>query len=125
MIRGIGVDLALVGRVREEVLEGGEDILSRFLTPAEIAYCRTKHDPFPHYTARFAAKEALVKALGTGLRDGLAWTQMEVSVDGAGRPTVALSGRAAEMARDREVSRVHVSFSHEREHAVALVVLEG
>jgi len=125
MIVGVGVDVTEVRRVREEVQEHGEDILARFLTPAEIAYCRTKHDPVPHMAARFAAKEAFVKALGTGLRQDLAWAQMEVRVDEGGRPTLALSGRAAALARGAGVNHLHVSLSHERDYAVALVVLEG
>ena len=125
MILGVGVDLADVDRWRMKTGESEEDLLSAILTPAEIAICRGKQDPYPHYAARFAVKEAFVKALGTGLREGLAWTQMEVRSEGSRPPGLVLSGPALAAADERGVRTIHVSMSHERGFAVGLVVLEG
>ncbi len=82
-------------------------------------------DPSPHLAARFAAKEAFLKALGTGLRDGLSWQQIGVVRDQLGCPSLDLSGRAAELLAARGASRAHLSFSHDGDYAVATVILES
>jgi len=128
MIIGTGIDLADPDRLRQACSKGldrRERILARLFTESERADCERARDPWPRYATRFAAKEAFLKALGTGLRDGLAWQQMETRKDALGKPELHLSGRAAEFAAERGVARVHLSLSDLREVVVASVVLEG
>jgi len=125
MILGVGIDLAGVDRIRREVARQGDGFLDEFLTPGEIAHCRAKSRPFPSFAARFAAKEALGKALGTGVAGTLSWRDIEVRVGERGAPRLALSGSAAAGAEARGVTRVHLSLTHEGGYAAAVVVLEG
>ncbi len=125
MILGVGIDLAGVERIRREVARQGDSFLDEFLTPAEIAHCRSKHRPHPSYAARFAAKEAFGKALGTGVAGSMSWRDIEVRIDAGGAPVLALSGSAARVAAGRGVARIHVSLTHEDGYAAAVVVLEG
>jgi len=122
-IIGIGTDLARSERFRK-FLNPGNKVLERIFSPAELDYALQKRDPVPHLAARFAAKEAFLKALGTGLRDGLAWQQVRVVLDSLGCPTLELSGRAAEMMEERGARKAHLSYSHDGDYAVATVVLE-
>ena len=94
-------------------------------TAGERAYALAKADPAPHLAARFAAKEAGMKAFGLGWRDGLTWHDFEVVRDPLGRPDLVLSGRAAELAAARGIKAVHLSYSHDGDYAVATVILEG
>ncbi len=125
MILGTGVDIVAVERLARAVDRHGERLLTRLFTPAEIAYCESSE---PHraarYAARFAAKEALLKALGIGLRQ-VRWTDAEVVRDDLGRPSLRLSHRLAEIAAERGATRIHLSLSHTQEYAVAQVVIEG
>ncbi len=123
-IVGIGTDLARSERFRK-FLTPGNKVLERIFSPVELDYALQKRDPTPHLAARFAAKEAFLKALGTGLRDGLAWQQVCVVSDDLGCPSLELSGRAAELLVQRGVCKAHLSYSHDGEYAVATVVLEG
>ncbi len=128
MIIGTGIDLTDPARLRSACSKGSERrerILARLFTEAERADCERARDPWPRYATRFAAKEAFLKALGTGLRDGLAWLQMETRKDALGKPELHLMGRAAEMAAGRGVTRIHLSLSDLPELAAAFVVLEG
>lgn len=121
---GLGTDLARVGRFRSFLDEGKSKLIERLFTLGERGYSLTKKDPAPHFAARFAAKEACLKAFGTGLRDGLSWQDMEIVHDDLGRPSLYLSGRAAELAEQRRIDMVHLSYSHDGDYAVATVVLE-
>ena len=94
-------------------------MLTRLFTDGERTYCEAHSDPFPHYAARFAAKEAAAKALGRWLR----WQDVEITNDARGRPSMSVSGRAADLARVARGGRLLVSLSHGRDHAVAAVVL--
>lgn len=123
-IVGLGTDLVETARFRRFLDEGKQALLERLFTVAERGYAMGKRDPAPHLAARFAAKEACVKAFGTGLRDGMRWVDFEVIPDETGRPVLHLAGRAAEIAGSLEVQVVHLSFSHEGNYAVATVVLE-
>ncbi|MCB1162626.1 MAG: holo-ACP synthase [Candidatus Krumholzibacteriia bacterium] len=125
MILGIGIDLAPPARLRQAWARRGERFLARLFTPAERADCARARDPWPHYASRFAAKEAFLKALGTGLADGLSWQDIELRRDALGKPTLHLAGRAAALAAERGVTRVHVSLSDLPELSVAQVLLEG
>jgi len=125
MVLGIGIDLAQGERIREQVSRSGEDFLREFLHPSEIESCRARTDPFPGYASRLAAKEALAKALGTGLWGELSWHDVEVGHDPGKSPFLRLSGRAREVAEELGVERMHLSLAHEGDLAVAVVVLEG
>lgn len=122
---GIGTDSVEIGRVRAAVERGGQRLLDRLFTAGEQAVCAARRDPYPCYAGRFAAKEAVLKALGTGL-SLCRWTDVQINRDDKGRPEVSLAGGAAVTARDARVARVLVSISHDRERALAFAVaLEG
>lgn len=125
MILGVGIDLVQGGRIREAVSRSGEEFLEEFLVSPEIDACRRRRDPFPCYAARFAAKEALAKALGTGVWGEMSWHEVTVNGDDRGRPILRLTGRALEVAEGLGVDRVHLSLTHEGDLAAAVVVLEG
>ncbi|MDT8440751.1 MAG: holo-ACP synthase [Desulfuromonadales bacterium] len=124
-ILGLGTDLARISRFRRFVDDGKAGLLERLFTGAEQRYALGKKDPAPHLAARFAAKEACLKAFGLGLRNGLGWHDLEVVPDPLGRPDLVLSGRAAQLAAERGVRTVHLSYSHDGDYAVATVILEG
>lgn len=121
---GLGTDLARCSRFRRLLEEGRQGVIARLFTAGEQAYCRAKKDPAPHFAARFAAKEAFLKALGLGLRGGLSWQDVEVVRDALGRPSLQLAGQAAHLQHERKISAVHLSYSHDGDYAVATVVLE-
>jgi holo-[acyl-carrier protein] synthase len=125
MIKGIGTDIVEVGRLERESARQGAGFLSGLFTAGEIDYCEGRRRRFESYAARFAAKEAFLKALGTGGRDGISWQEIEVVRDARGRPGLVLTGHALEAVRLRGVSTVFVSLSHSRELATAVAVLEG
>ncbi|MDX2495495.1 MAG: holo-ACP synthase [Desulfuromusa sp.] len=122
-IIGIGTDLARSERFRK-FLDPDNKVLERIFSEEERRYSLKKHDPVPHLAARFAAKEAFLKALGTGLRDGLAWQQVCVVLDPLGCPSLELSGRAFELMIERGAKKTHLSYSHDGDYAVATVILE-
>jgi len=124
-IRGIGVDLAKIPRMRRVVERWQDRFLRRVFTEQEIAYCQRRHDPIPHLAARFAAKEAVMKALGTGLRMGVTWREAEVRRERGEAPTMVLTGRTAAIARARGASRILVSLTHDGDYAFAQVMLVG
>lgn len=124
MIVGIGVDIVEIERLRA-VLERQKDrFLRRVFTPGEQEYCSKHRDPVPHYAVRFAAKESLFKALGTGWSGGVSWQNVEILRKGGGAPTVSLSGAAGDAARRLGAKNIHVSLSHSDQNAVAVIVLE-
>lgn len=122
-IVGMGVDLARIERFRKFV-DTGSPVLERLFCLAERDYGLALRDPAQALAARFAAKEAFFKALGTGLRDGLSWQQVCVHRDALGCPSLVLTGRAAQMMAQRGAQRAHLSYSHDGEYAVATVILE-
>lgn len=123
-IVGVGTDLARTSRFRE-FIETGSKVIERIFSAGERQYALQMKDPAPHLAARFAAKEAFLKALGTGLRDGLSWQQICVVRDDLGCPSLQLKGRALELLAARGANRVHLSYSHDGDYAVATVVLES
>ena len=125
MIVGTGVDIAEVPRIREAVGRFGERFLKRVFTPEEIRYCTSKANTEERLAARFAAKEAAMKAIGTGLRHGVTWQDVEVVRQLGGRPGLRLSGKAAEFAAALGCQRIHLSLSHTEDQAIAHVILEG
>lgn len=125
MLLGIGTDLARIERFEALLQRRGTAITQRLLTPAEQTAMQQAANPAAYLAKRFAAKEALLKALGTGLRAGLSWQQMEVSNDPLGKPLMQLTGKAAERAAELGISHIHLSISDERDMALAFVVLES
>ena len=123
-IVGNGIDLARIPRFRRFIDEGKFGVLERLFTLAERDYALSRKDPASHLAVRFAAKEAFVKALGTGLRFGLSWQQIEVVRDDLGRPSLVLTGRALELMAEKGATRSHLSYSHDGDYGVASVILE-
>ncbi len=124
-VKGIGVDLALIPRVREVVRRWDDRFLRRVFTDEEIAYCQRRRDPIQHFAARFAAKEATLKALGTGLRMGIKWREIEVRRERGQAPTIVLTGRCRAIALARGGSRVLLSLTHDGDYALAQAMLLG
>ncbi|MCD4828083.1 MAG: holo-ACP synthase [Candidatus Cloacimonetes bacterium] len=122
-ILGAGIDIIEVARVQKQV-EGTAGFCQRVFSPVEIAYCESKRHAAQHYAARFAAKEAFFKALGTGWRDGMEWREVSVENNELGRPSLVLSGKAKEVAAAAGATRLHVSLSHLKEMACATVIIE-
>jgi holo-[acyl-carrier protein] synthase len=120
---GIGIDLEEIARV--ERVFSTPRALARVFTPHEIAYCQPKRHRFQHLAARFAAKEALFKAFGTGLSGGLHWTDAEVRNQPSGKPSLVLSGAAKDLAERLGVHTILISLSHSRRYAIAQVMLLG
>jgi holo-[acyl-carrier protein] synthase len=124
LILGIGVDLVQVERM-EKALARGERIQRRLFTPGEVAYCQRHTNPAMHFAARFAAKEAGMKAIGTGWSNGVGWKDFEVKLDPRGRPQLMLSGKAAEIAMAMGATHSVVSLAHDGGFSIAVVALEG
>ena len=124
MIVGTGVDLCEVDRMRAAIERHGDRILNRVFTEREIAYSERKANKYERYAARFAAKEAGMKALGTGWRGGLGWRDLEVVNLPSGRPTLNFHGKAAEIAQKLGVSNTALSITHTAAQAMAMVILE-
>jgi holo-[acyl-carrier protein] synthase len=125
MIIGIGVDVIEIQRVREVLERQQERFRNRVFTPAEQEYCDHHRDPAPHYAVRFAAKEALFKALGTGWSQGIRWTDAEVTRAPGQAPSLVLRGQAAQIGSSRGAGTLHVTLSHSRDSAIAVVILES
>ena len=125
MILGSGVDLCEVPRIEATIGRYGVRFLDRVFTAREIAYADRKANRFERYAARFAAKEAGMKALGTGWTGGITWRDFEVVNLPSGRPTLTFHGRAAEIAEKLGVRHVALSLTHTKEQALAMVILEG
>jgi holo-[acyl-carrier protein] synthase len=124
MIVGTGIDIAEVPRIAESIERFGERFLRRVFTDSEVRYCDSKANRVERYAARFAAKEAAMKALGTGWNHGVRWRDIEVVRRPGGRPTIQFHGKAAEFASHLGARNVAVSLSHTPEHAIASVILE-
>jgi holo-[acyl-carrier protein] synthase len=125
MIVGTGIDIAEVPRIRRSIERFGERFLRRIFTTGEIRYCDSKANRVERYAARFAVKEAAMKALGTGWNHGVRWRDCEVVRMPGGRPTMVFHGRAAEFAAKLNVKNVALSISHTAEQAIAQVILES
>lgn len=124
MVVGIGTDLIEIERIGRSIDRFGGRFLLRVFTADEIAYCMKKKQSAESFAARFAAKEAGAKALGTGISCGVSWQEFEVKREPGQRPTLHLTGRAAELATDLGVARVSLSLTHSRDMAMAVVVME-
>lgn len=124
-VRGIGIDVVKVDRIVDSLERFGERFERRIYTEGELAYCRTHKDPIPHLAARFAAKEALFKAIGTGVSSGVGWQQVEVIQPGGRRPALEITGRALEIFQAQGCTASHLSLTHDGGLAIACVVIEG
>jgi holo-[acyl-carrier protein] synthase len=124
VIVGSGVDLCEVGRIKDAIARHGRRFVERIYTDREIAYAESKANLYERYAARFAAKEAAMKALGTGMRGGVRWRDFEVTNLPSGRPTLQFHGKAAEWAEKLGVESISLSITHTAIQAMALVILE-
>jgi holo-[acyl-carrier protein] synthase len=125
VILGTGIDIIEVPRIRASYEKFGERFLNRILRPGEIAYCLSHRQPAPFLAVRFAAKEAISKAFGTGIGKHLSWQDMEVQRKESGEPFVVLHAGGLELLKQRGARTVHLSLSHTESYAAAMAVLEG
>lgn len=125
MILGVGIDLIEVARIQASHEKFGERFLNRILHANEIAYCLSHKMPAPFLAARFAAKEAISKAFGTGIGAQLAWHDMEVARRESGEPYVILHGKGEELLKARGGRAVLISLSHTQQHATAIAIMES
>jgi len=125
MIVGTGIDIAEVGRIGRSIDRFGDRFLRRIFTPGEIRYCESKANRVERYAGRFAAKEAAMKALGSGWNHGVRWQDCEVARMPGQRPNIVFHGRAAEFAAMLGVKNAALSISHTAEQAIAQVILES
>ncbi len=122
---GLGIDIVEIPRLRAAIERQGQRLLDRCFTAGEQAYCRTHPEPERFYAARFAAKEAVAKAFGTGIGADLGWLDIEVTRNEAGAPSVLLTGAGAETARRLGIKSVKISLSHSEHYAVANAIALG
>ena len=125
MLVGTGIDIIEIDRITQSIARFGSRFLTRIFTAEEIAYCQRKKNDAESFAARFAAKEAGAKALGTGISFGVTWLEIEVTREPGGRPGLKFHGRAAEMAARLGVMRAALSLTHTEALAMASVSLEG
>jgi holo-[acyl-carrier protein] synthase len=125
LIVGLGVDIAEVARVKAAIERHGETFLRRLYTPKEREYCERFKNKFERYAGRFAAKEAAMKALGTGWSRGVRWVDVEVVREKGGRPTIKLAGEAGNVAQRMGVKNIALSITHTSEQAFAQVIFES
>ncbi len=124
MIYGTGIDIIEVARI-EKAMMRDNGFKDKIFTPLEIDYCESKKDKYQHYAARFSAKESFLKAIGTGWRFGIRFADIEIFHDELGQPHIRVSGKAEELINDLQISKIHVSLSHLKETATAIVILES
>jgi holo-[acyl-carrier protein] synthase len=125
MIIGVGIDNVQTKRMKEMLLKWADRVEDRVFDGAELEYSKSKGETHLHLAARFAAKEALFKALGKGLSDGMTWNDVTVLNDESGKPYINLRKRAKEIAGEMDVSTIHLSLSHTDDCAIAVVILEN
>jgi holo-[acyl-carrier protein] synthase len=125
MILGVGIDIIEVARIAASYEKFGDRFVKRILLPDEIAYCRSHKNPAPFLAARFAAKEAISKAFGTGICARLGWQDMEIRRKKSGEPFGVLHGKGKKLFKSRRAKRLLVSLSHTQIYAAATAVLEG
>ena len=125
MILGTGIDLIEVARIAASYEKFGERFVNRILLPDEIAYCLLHRKPAPFLAARFAAKEAISKAFGTGIGAALGWQDMEIRRKESGEPFVVLHGKGQELFAARGAKKIHISLTHTENYAAATAILES
>ena len=124
-LHGLGIDVVEVARIAAAIERYGEAFLARIFTAAERDYCSGQHAPAQHFAARFAAKEAAVKALGTGIGEHAGWLDLEIRRSPAGAPELLLHGAAAEFAKRHGIAEVRISLTHTKDYAAANAIALG
>lgn len=125
MIKGIGTDIIDIGRIKKIIEKNNSRaFIEKVFTDNEISYCESKYHRAVHYAARFAAKEAFFKAMGTGYRGGMSWKDISVKNDELGKPEIELSGKTLDNFKKRKYKNIHISLSHTKEYAVSFVVVD-
>ena len=124
MIHGTGVDLIEISRIKNSIQKYSGKFEERVFTSKEIDYCRSKADPSKHFAARFAAKEAVLKSLGTGMAEGISWKDMEILNQESGRPVLNLSGKGWDIFNSLNLRNIHISLTHGKQYAVAQAIAE-
>ena len=124
MIIGIGVDIVEIERFQKVIERLKDRFLLRVFTPGERNFCESHRDSIPHFAARFAAKEAVFKALGTGWAKGVTWLDVEILRERQDPPKIVLSGEALKLSEQKGVHNIHLSLSHTEHSAIAMVILE-
>ena len=125
LIVGLGLDIAEIDRIEAAITRHGAPILERLYTPAEVAYCESHRNKFERYAGRFAAKEAAMKALGTGWRRGVRWRDIEVIRERSGKPSLALKGVAKRIAEGLGAKNISLTITHSGNLALAEVIFEN
>ncbi|HEV2694441.1 MAG TPA: holo-ACP synthase [Verrucomicrobiae bacterium] len=125
MILGTGIDIIEVARIASSYVSHGDRFVNRILRPDEVAYCVAHRQPAPFLAVRFAAKEAISKAFGTGIGAQIGWQDMEIRKKESGEPYVVLHGKGAELFAARKAVKLHVTLSHTENYATAMAILEG
>lgn len=124
MIHGTGVDIIAISRIAHSIQKYSGKFEERVFTPREIDYCRSKADPSKHFAARFAAKEAILKSLGTGMAEGITWQDMEILNQESGQPVLSLTGKGKDVFNSLNLKDIHISMTHDRQYAVAQAIAE-
>ena len=124
-IIGIGTDITECLRIARMIERHGELFIDRVYTPEEIKYCQSRKQSTQHFTGRWAAKEAILKAIGTGWRKGISWRDMEVRNEPGGKPVVAVRGGVKDVVQQLGIADIHVTISHCRTHATATAIVVG
>lgn len=124
MIIGVGADICTIERIQRALEQFGEKFLNRIYTPGERAYSLKKKNPFPHLAGMFAAKEATRKAFGDRI-NGLSWTQIEVIHSASGRPILQMHAQVKQRLKAMGIHKTHLSISHDKPHAIAIVIFES
>ncbi len=124
MIYGVGIDIVKIARIQSALERFGSRFRGRIFTSVEDAYCLEKAKAHLHFALRFAAKEAFVKAIGTGIREGITWKDIEIRNEESGKPALHLYGMSAELCAKLGIRQKFVSLSHEEDYGVAVVILE-
>jgi holo-[acyl-carrier protein] synthase len=124
MIHGTGVDIIEISRIRNSIQKYSGKFEERVFTSKEIDYCRSMADPSKHFAARFAAKEAVLKSLGTGMAQGIAWKDMEILNRESGQPVLNLTGRGRHIFDALNLKDIHISITHDKSYALAQAIAE-
>ncbi|CCQ92004.1 Holo-(acyl-carrier-protein) synthase [Nitrospina gracilis 3/211] len=124
MIHGTGIDIIQISRIQKSLENHAERFEERVFTPREIEYCRSRPEPFKHYAARFAAKEAVLKSLGTGMAGGITWRDLEILNRESGQPALNITGKCLEICESLKLKDIHISMSHDNVYAIAQAVAE-
>ncbi len=124
MIHGTGLDIIEISRIKHSMQKYSGKFEERVFTSKEIDYCRSKADPSKHFAARFAAKEAVLKSLGTGMAQGITWKDMEILNRESGQPVLNLTGRGRHIFDELNLKDIHISITHDKSYALAQAIAE-